>query len=81
VSITDNVAATSLPKNEHFSTVVAPTAKTVVRGVSFTPGTQPTNDGVTCTGKTHDESTNIPGGANASAGSACTDGNDGRRKR
>jgi hypothetical protein len=39
VSITDQVAATSLPGSETFQTVIQPTAATVVRGVSFTPGT------------------------------------------
>ena len=39
VTITDKVAATALPTKESFHTVVAPADKTVVRGVSFTPGT------------------------------------------
>jgi hypothetical protein len=40
VSVTDSLRATSLPTSEHFHTVVAPADKTVVRGVSFTPGTR-----------------------------------------
>ncbi len=39
VSITDNLAATSLPAGESFNTVMAPTSGQVIRGVSFTPGT------------------------------------------
>ncbi|HTW98395.1 MAG TPA: hypothetical protein VMD59_06440, partial [Acidimicrobiales bacterium] len=39
VSITDDLAATSLPADESFDTVLAPKYGTVVRGVSFTPGT------------------------------------------
>ena len=46
VSITDKVSATTLPSKESFHTVVAPADKTVVRGVSFTPGTcAPTGGG------------------------------------
>jgi hypothetical protein len=41
VSITDNPAATTLPADESFQTVQAPTDATVFRGVSFTPGTTP----------------------------------------
>jgi hypothetical protein len=40
VSITDNVAATSLPSAERFHTLMAPTNKQVVRGVSFAPSTR-----------------------------------------
>jgi hypothetical protein len=40
VSVTDNLAATTLPTAESFSTVVGPTWGQVVRGVSFTPGTK-----------------------------------------
>lgn len=39
VEITDQLAATTPPSNEHFQTVMAPKSGTVVRGVSFTPGT------------------------------------------
>ncbi|HEV2640417.1 MAG TPA: hypothetical protein VGX23_35115 [Actinocrinis sp.] len=39
VTITDKVAATTLPAKEGFRPVVAPADKTVVRGVSFTPDT------------------------------------------
>lgn len=39
VEITDRLGATTLPSNESFRTVVPPQAGTVVRGVSFTPGT------------------------------------------
>jgi hypothetical protein len=38
VAITDKVRATTLPSKESFHTVVAPADKTVVRGISFTPG-------------------------------------------
>jgi hypothetical protein len=41
VSVTDNLAATSLPSAERFSTVVPALYDQVVRGVSFTPGTRP----------------------------------------
>ena len=78
VSVTDKVAATTLPANEHFRTVVAAADKTVVRGVSFTPGTRPTNGGVTCTGGTSTGASSF-GGGNAVAGVLCADG--GRRKR
>jgi hypothetical protein len=40
VTVTDNIAATSLPTGETFSPVVSPTWGQVVRGVSFTPGTK-----------------------------------------
>jgi hypothetical protein len=39
VAITDKVGATTLPTDESFKTVVAAKNMTVVRGVSFTPGT------------------------------------------
>jgi len=39
VSITDNLAATSLPAGESFKTVKAARFAEVLRGVSFTPGT------------------------------------------
>ena len=39
VSITDNLAATSLPASESFSTVMPATNGEVIRGVAFTPGT------------------------------------------
>jgi hypothetical protein len=41
VSITDNLASTSLPVNENFSTVMPATYGQVIRGVSFTPTTVP----------------------------------------
>ena len=41
VSITDNLAATSLPASENFSTLMAPTNGQVIRGVAFVPVTQP----------------------------------------
>ncbi len=41
VSITDNLAATSLPVGESFSTLMAPTYGQVIRGVAFVPTTQP----------------------------------------
>ncbi len=40
VTVTDNLAATSLPAGDSFSPVIAPTWGQVVRGVSFTPGTK-----------------------------------------
>ena len=43
VSITDNLAATSLPSGENFQTLMAPTNKQVIRGVSFVPVTGPAN--------------------------------------
>jgi hypothetical protein len=39
VTITDNLAATSLPAGEHFTTIRTARFGEVVRGVSFTPGT------------------------------------------
>jgi hypothetical protein len=39
VSITDELGATALPSTEQFQMVVAAKSGTVVRGVSFTPGT------------------------------------------
>jgi hypothetical protein len=71
VHITDKLAATSLPAHEYFHTVVAPAAKTVVRGVSFTPGTRPTNDGATCADDAYTGAT-ASGGDNASEPAACT---------
>jgi hypothetical protein len=41
VSITDSLAATSLPSGEAFQTVMAPTNEQVIRGVSFVPTTLP----------------------------------------
>jgi len=40
VGVTDKLAATALPAHESFRTVEGPAYGTVVRGVSFTPGTQ-----------------------------------------
>lgn len=45
VEVTDQLGATTLPSNETFHTVVAPHDATVVRGVSFTPGTQTCQQG------------------------------------
>jgi hypothetical protein len=39
VSITDNLAATTLPASESFATIKAAGSGEVLRGVSFTPGT------------------------------------------
>jgi len=39
VAVTDDLGATTAPSWEHFRTVVRPSNGTVVRGVSFTPGT------------------------------------------
>jgi hypothetical protein len=39
VKITDNLGAATLPASESFQTVIAPANATVIRGVSFTPGT------------------------------------------
>ncbi len=41
VSITDNLAATSLPTTESFTTLMSPTSGQVIRGVAFVPTTQP----------------------------------------
>ncbi|MCL2515738.1 MAG: hypothetical protein FWD85_09855 [Microbacteriaceae bacterium] len=40
VRVTDKVSATTAAANEKFQTVMAPSYGTVVRGVSFTPGTK-----------------------------------------
>ncbi len=45
VEITDRLDATSLPSQESFRTIDAATTGQVLRGVSFTPGTQSTNQG------------------------------------
>ncbi len=72
VSITDNLGATSLPTSESFQTVVAPTNATVVRGVSFTPGTNASVSGnVSCTGNTYSDTT-ISGNVTVPSGSVCT---------
>ncbi len=78
VGITDKVGATSLPANERFHTVVAAANETVVRGVSFTPGTRATNGGTTCSAATS-TGANVAGGVNAGTVAGCFDG--GRRKR
>ncbi len=41
VSITDTLAATSLPTTEGFTTLMSPTSGQVIRGVAFVPTTQP----------------------------------------
>jgi hypothetical protein len=41
VAVTDKLGATSLPSYERFFTVVPARYDQVVRGVSFTPGTDP----------------------------------------
>ena len=41
VSITDNLAATSLPASENFNTLMTPTYGQVIRGVALVPTTQP----------------------------------------
>ena len=43
VSITDNLAASSLPSSESFNTLMTPTYGQVIRGVAFVPTTQPGN--------------------------------------
>ncbi len=43
VSVTDQLDATTLPADEKFQTVLAPKSGVVVRGVSFTPGTESTH--------------------------------------
>lgn len=45
VKITDNLAATSLPAGESFATIDAARFGEVLRGVSFTPGTDVTRLG------------------------------------
>ena len=69
--ITDDVAATSLPAGESFRTVDAPANATVVRGVSFTPGTQAPSGNVTCAGNTFTDTT-VFGNVTVPAGSTCT---------
>jgi hypothetical protein len=44
VAVTDQLKATSLPTTEAFKTVKAASAGTVLRGVSFTPGTNDCGD-------------------------------------
>jgi hypothetical protein len=41
MSVTDNLAATTQPSGETFQSVLAPANQTVVRGVTFTPGSAP----------------------------------------
>lgn len=68
VGITDDLRATSLPTHESFHSVVAPADKTVVRGVSFTPGTRVSNGDVTCGGNSYSG-----GGAFGAAGVPAAD--------
>jgi hypothetical protein len=39
VAVTDRLGATTMPAKERFTTVTTAAAGTVLRGVSFTPGT------------------------------------------
>ena len=71
VGITDKLAASTLPANESFRTVEAPTDATVVRGVSLTPDTQVARGNTTCAGNTFTDAT-IPGNLTVPAGSTCT---------
>ena len=72
VSVTDNLSATSLPANVNFRTVMGPTNGTVIRGVSFTPGTGTgTSGNVTCAGDTYND-TSIGGNVTVPSGSTCT---------
>ena len=71
VGITDSLGATALPAGEGFRAVDAPTDGTIVRGVSFTPGTQPTTGNVTCAGNTYADTT-VFGDVTVPAGSTCT---------
>ena len=68
VGVTDDLRATSLPTHESFRSVVAPADKTVVRGVSFTPGTQVSNGDVSCGGNNYSG-----GGAFGAAGVPAAD--------
>ena len=68
VGVTDELKATSLPTHESFHSVVAPADKTVVRGVSFTPGTRVSNGDVTCGGNSYSG-----GGAFGAAGVPAAD--------
>ena len=68
VDVTDELKATSLPTHESFHSVVAPADKTVVRGVSFTPGTRVSNGDVTCGGNSYSG-----GGAFGAAGVPAAD--------
>jgi hypothetical protein len=71
-AVTDQLGATTLPTSESFQTVVAPSNLTVVRGVSFTPGTGTSNQGnVTCNGLTFTDTT-IQGNVTVPSGSSCT---------
>ena len=71
VGITDKLAASTLPANESFRTVDAPTDATVVRGVSFTPGTQAASGDRSCAGNTYTDTT-VYGDLTVPAGSTCT---------
>jgi len=70
VGITDNLGATALPGSESFQSVEAPAYGTVVRGVSFTPGSTAATGNVTCDGTYTD--TTIPGNVTVPWGSTCT---------
>ncbi|HEX4219260.1 MAG TPA: hypothetical protein VHZ02_12860 [Acidimicrobiales bacterium] len=71
VSISDKLDATTLPGSEGFQTVVPPTNMTVVRGVSFTPGTNSSvTRNLTCTG-TYSGSV-IAGNVTVPSGGTCT---------
>ena len=71
VAVTDKLSADTLPAGEGFRTVDAPADATVVRGVSFTPGTQAPFGNVTCNGNTYTDTT-VYGDVTVPAGSTCT---------
>jgi hypothetical protein len=71
VSINDKLDATTPPTGENFQTVVPPTNMTVVRGVSFTPGTNASvTRNATCTGTY--SGTTIAGNVTVPSGDTCT---------
>ena len=71
VSISDDLNAAALPANEQFTTVLAPTNATVVRGVSFTPGTNTSVTGNLSCNATY-SGTTIAGNVTVPANSTCT---------
>ncbi len=71
VSVTDQLNAATLPAKEQFTTVLAPTNATAVRGVSFTPGTNTSVNGNLACDATY-SGTTIDGNVTVPANSTCT---------
>jgi hypothetical protein len=71
VSVNDELNATTLPTSEHFTTVLAPTNAALVRGVSFTPGTNTSVNGNVACNATY-SGTTIDGNVTVPANSTCT---------